>query len=79
MKEHGKTVELAKEGKREIPYVLVASNTGRTAQAVLMAQGDLQAFADPSWAREPGHDEMEPQMRQALQEQEQRCSPRPMS
>ena len=69
-----KTVELAvaEAKQRQIPYVLVASNTGRTAQAVLdEAQGALQVICvtHHEGFKEPGHDEMEPQMRQALQEQ----------
>ena len=69
-----KTVELAvvEAKQRQIPYVLVASNTGRTAQAVLdEAQGALQVICVTHHVgfKEPGHDEMEPQMRQALQEQ----------
>ena len=53
-------------------YVLVASNTGRTAQAVLdEVKGDLQVICVTHHVgfKEPGHDEMEPEKRQELQEQ----------
>ncbi|MGI6034717.1 MAG: pyruvate kinase alpha/beta domain-containing protein [Limnochordia bacterium] len=69
-----RTVELAvaEAEKRKLPFLLVASNTGRTAQAVLdEVKGDLQVICVTHHVgfKEPGHDEMEPEKRQELQEQ----------